>query len=83
MFSYKSTLISPIFILVLFILIHLILDFDGLYGQDSYEYLRYTKALHFYFKTGIPPGDYFWPLFYPIIGSIFSFFFNQKLHCNY
>lgn len=46
--------------------------FDGLYGQDSYEYLRYSKAINNFFLTGENPGDYFWPLYYPIIGGILA-----------
>ncbi|MGH2665140.1 ArnT family glycosyltransferase [Flavobacterium sp.] len=49
------------------------LSFDGLYGQDSYEYLRYTEALRSFMQTGKSPGDYFWGVYYPIFGSILSF----------
>ena len=52
-----------------------IVQFNGLYGQDSYEYLRYTKALVRFIKTGASPGDYFWPMLYPITGTFFSFLF--------
>ena len=48
-------------------------SFDGLYGQDAYEYLRYTEALKAFFTTGKNPGDYFWGVYYPIFGSILSF----------
>jgi hypothetical protein len=47
--------------------------FNGLYGQDSYEYLRYTKCLNEFFRSGANPGDYFWPIIYPLTGSVFSF----------
>ncbi|HWY98868.1 MAG TPA: hypothetical protein VNY36_07280 [Bacteroidia bacterium] len=50
-----------------------IIGFNGLYGQDSYEYLRYTKCLNEFFKSGTNPGDYFWPVLYPLIGSVLSF----------
>lgn len=79
MFRYKPFLITINFIIILFIIIYFIIGFDGLYGQDSYEYLRYTKALQLYFKTGIHPGDYFWPLYYPISGAILSFFLEPKI----
>lgn len=79
MFTYKSTLITISFILVLFIVIHFILDFDGLYGQDSYEYLRYTKALHTYLISGKSPGSFSWPLYYPITGSIVSLLFAPPI----
>ncbi|MGX7667208.1 ArnT family glycosyltransferase [Flavobacterium pedocola] len=48
-------------------------SFDGLYGQDAYEYLRYTEALKTYFENETPPGDYFWGVYYPILGSMLSF----------
>jgi hypothetical protein len=47
-------------------------SFDGLYGQDAYEYLRYTEALKTFLLTGTPPGDYFWGVYYPILGSLIS-----------
>lgn len=49
------------------------LSFDGLYGQDAYEYLRYTESLQNYFTTGKNPGDYFWGVYYPLIGSFLAF----------
>ncbi|MCO6175112.1 hypothetical protein NHF50_08630 [Flavobacterium sp. NRK F10] len=58
---------------IVWVVFRFFLDFDGLYGQDSYEYLRYTKALNLYFRTGTFPGDYFWPLYYPIAGAVLSF----------
>lgn len=48
-------------------------SFDGLYGQDAYEYLRYTEALKTFLTSGKPPGDYFWGVYYPIFGSVLSF----------
>jgi hypothetical protein len=52
-----------------------VVHFNGLYGQDAYEYLRYTKCLKAFIKTGVNPGDYFWPMLYPISGTLFSFLF--------
>jgi len=62
--------IAALFILILFVRLA---DFNGLYGQDSYEYLRYTRCLNAFVKTGTNPGDYFWPLLYPITGAVLSF----------
>lgn len=53
--------------------------FDGLYGQDSYEYLRYSEALYQFFAHGIDPGDYFWPLYYPIVGGLLSFLLKPEV----
>lgn len=56
----------------------LVLEFDGFYGQDSYEYLRYTQALKDYYLSGTNPGDYFWPVMYPLISSLFSLLIDAK-----
>lgn len=69
----KSFIFVTSFYIVLFIFIRFILGFDGLYGQDAYEYLRYTDALKKCILEGAPPGDYFWGIYYPLIGSLFSF----------
>ncbi len=76
MLTLKNIKNSSLFLVVLtivWVVFRFFFDFDGLYGQDGYEYLRYTKALNLYFKTGTFPGDYFWPLYYPIAGAILSF----------
>lgn len=52
-------------------------SFDGLYGQDAYEYLRFTESLVHYYKTGGNPGDYFWGVYYPLIGSLLSIFIGN------
>ena len=63
----------------LFIFILRIAGFDGLYGQDSYEYLRYTNAIQEYITTGTHPGNYFWPVLYPTSGSLLGFVFGTAL----
>lgn len=50
--------------------------FNGLYGQDSYEYLRFTNALVEFAKHRTNPGVNYWPLLYPIFGIIFSLVFK-------
>lgn len=47
--------------------------FNGLYGQDAHEYLRYSKALRLSIASGTSPGDYFWPVNYPLAGALVSF----------
>jgi len=64
---------------IAFLVINVGLDFDGFYGQDSYEYLRYTEALTNYYTNGVDPGDYFWPVMYPLISSIFTLVIDSKL----
>lgn len=46
--------------------------FNGLYGQDSHEYLRYLRALTGFVKGAGDPGPFFWPVMYPFAGMIFS-----------
>lgn len=65
--------IGFLLVMVVFVLLS---GFNGLYGQDSYEYLRFTKALVVFYKSGISPGSFFWPLLYPITGSVLSFVFG-------
>jgi hypothetical protein len=47
--------------------------FNGLYGQDSFEYLRYSRSLHGLIAEGIPAGNFFWPVLYPLSGAFLSF----------
>jgi 4-amino-4-deoxy-L-arabinose transferase-like glycosyltransferase len=58
--------------ILLYILIQA-LGFNGLYGQDSYEYTRYCNAWITYFSGGVHPGDYHWPLNYPISGALLAY----------
>ncbi len=51
--------------------------FDGLYGQDSYEYLRYANAIQEYATDGVHPGNYFWPVLYPVLGGLLGFIFGS------
>ena len=58
---------------ILLLLIIRSIGFDGLYGQDAYEYLRYTRALSSFMQEGISPRDYFWPIYYPLLGAILTY----------
>lgn len=60
-----------------------VFQFDGLYGQDAYEYLRYTKALNEFLISGTNPGDYFWPLYYPIVGALLSFILKPVISLQF
>ncbi|MDH7448051.1 ArnT family glycosyltransferase [Aquimarina sp. 2201CG14-23] len=64
---------------LLFILVLRILGFDGLYGQDSYEYLRYTESIRGYFINGTLPGTFYWPVLYPFLASLLSFVFGDTI----
>src|SRR5579883_1529147 len=67
----KAYRIYIIFLLLTFAFT-IIVHFNGLYGQDSYEYLRYTYRLVWFVRTGNPPGDFYWPLLYPVVGAVLS-----------
>jgi 4-amino-4-deoxy-L-arabinose transferase-like glycosyltransferase len=73
MLHLKSKSILLFYIAFIFVVIRFVLGFDGLYGQDAYEYLRYTEALKTFFIDGKAPGDYFWGIYYPFLGSLLSF----------
>lgn len=55
------------------------LNFDGAYGQDSYEYLRYTNAIEKYFYEGVKPSSFYWPVLYPLLGFVFKTFFGNAI----
>ncbi len=76
---HTNTPLSLFLIPLLFLIILRIFEFDGLYGQDSYEYLRYTKAIKEYFTHGIHPGSYYWPVLYPFLGSLLSFITGSEI----
>jgi 4-amino-4-deoxy-L-arabinose transferase-like glycosyltransferase len=59
---------------VLLLLFNAIIGFNGLYGQDSFEYLRYSKALRGFLTDGASPGHFWWPPLYPLAGTLLSFF---------
>lgn len=53
-----------------------VLGYNGLYSQDSYEYVRYSDAWIHFFQTGVHPGDYYWPVNYPVIGALLAYPFS-------
>jgi hypothetical protein len=68
--KYRTEFIAVVLLLILVTFIA-ILHFNGLYGEDGYEYLRYFNALKVYYRTGANPGDMMLPMFYPFAGSFF------------
>jgi len=71
--SYNKNLISYLIPTAIFISIILIWKFNGLYGQDSHEYLQYSRSLSLFFYGGAPPNNFFWPVNYPLSGAILSY----------
>ncbi|MEX0966513.1 MAG: hypothetical protein WD077_04695 [Bacteroidia bacterium] len=69
-----STLLLLSFIIMLFLVCFAaLLSFNGLYGQDSYEYLRLSRQLHSVICCAGDPGHFYWPVMYPLAGALFSF----------
>lgn len=54
-------------------------EYNGLYGQDSHEYLRYCKDVYLYFKGGKFPDQIFWTVGYPVAGSLLAFVTGPQL----
>ena len=52
-------------------------DFNGLYGQDAYEYARYAEEINQFFKGGEFPKPFFWPIIFPLCGAILKFFIGD------
>lgn len=46
--------------------------FDGLYGQDAHEYLRYASALRSWLSAGTHPGFSRWPPVFPMSAALLS-----------
>jgi hypothetical protein len=65
----------PIWIVLPFLLLsgNCLVGFNGLYGQDSFEYLRYARALNTSLSGGAVPGPFHWPVVYPLSGALVSF----------
>ncbi len=77
MYKKYRTIVLVGFPVVLFLMVYLFFGFDGLYGQDSYEYLRYSKSLHLFFRIDRNPDTFFWPLYYPLLGALISFIISN------
>ncbi len=55
----------------------IVLQFDGAYGQDAYEYLRYSQVLKNNVLTGGELEAFNWPMGYPLMIAIFSLVFDE------
>ena len=69
----------PVLALFLTALLAATSGFNGLYGQDSHEYYRYTIRWVSYFQNGNSPGDYFWPLNYPLYGAVIGLMVDTRM----
>ncbi len=64
-----------LFALIVRLLVVALTHFDGLYGQDAFAYLEYTKqilALHLV-------GPFYWPLGYPAVAALFALIFHNPV----
>lgn len=50
-----------------------LLDFNGLYGQDAYEYSRFCGELYRFYQGGALPAECHFPVGYPLLGSLLCF----------
>jgi len=66
-----------LFLLALLIRIGVILfaRFDGLYGQDPFAYLDYTRQI----LARNLSGPIYWPLGYPLVAALFTFFLRDPV----
>jgi len=55
------------------ILLTSVIGYNGLYGQDSYEYLRYCTHLFDFLKNDVAPGNYYWTVNYPLLGAFLAY----------
>lgn len=58
---------------IIFLVLIIFFKFNGLYGQDSHEYYRYSRDIITFLNGGPLPLHFHWPVFYPICGALFSF----------
>lgn len=68
----KARYLPYLYAVISFLVIRFLIGFDGLYGQDSYEYLRYSEAIHQYLTQGEHPGNYFWSVGFPLLAGVIS-----------
>lgn len=66
-------------LLILFAAVRLIFQFNGLFGQDSYEYVKLERGLTDYFMHGAVIPYSVFPIGYALISSVFSFLFSDDV----
>ncbi len=71
--SNNKNLLSYLIPTAIFFAVVFIWKFNGLYGQDSHEYLQYSRSLSLFFSGGSPTNNFFWPVNYSLSGAILSF----------
>jgi len=56
------------------VLLLVIFKFDGLYGQDAYGYLEYTKRFYVSLSDFTIPPSFYWPIGFSLFTSVFTVF---------
>lgn len=56
------------------VLLLIVFKFDGLYGQDAYSYLEYSKKFYYSLSNFQIPPTYYWPIGYSLFTSVFTVF---------
>lgn len=56
------------------LLLIVIFRFDGLYGQDAYAYLEYSKKFYEAIANFQIPPQFYWPIGYSALASVFTIF---------
>lgn len=69
----RANLLFFAFTFGIFLWIHVSLNFNGYYGQDSHAYLAYAKQTIEYIGGGQHPGSFFWPANFPTLGALLGF----------
>lgn len=62
---------------LLLIIITQLLNFNGLYGQDGHEYLRYSLYLKDVFAGAEGDSNFFYPIAYPLFGTLLGYVFTN------
>jgi hypothetical protein len=58
--------------LIIILISQLLFDFEGMSGQDTYAYASFSNNLSSFFAGEEALEPFYWPQFYPFLGSIFS-----------
>src|ERR1051326_483846 len=66
----KPALLFFLLVPLLVLVFRFLLGYSGLYGQDSHAYLRYSESLFHSLREGQRPGDFSWPMLYPLLGAV-------------
>lgn len=75
----KTYSVFFIALLILFAAVRIFFQFNGLFGQDSYEYVKLERGItgHFLHGEFIPYSVF--PIGYALISSVFSFLFSDDV----